>query len=109
MHDWSLFSSHGLVLLHLADNPDQTVRELSDLLGMSERHVTRVLADLESASMLVIRRAGRRNLYRLRRGARFRHPTLQNLRLAEVVSLLSEKPPARARQRISARRGSALD
>ncbi len=40
---WSLFSSHGLVLVHAAANPAVTQRELSDTLGLTERQVGRIV------------------------------------------------------------------
>jgi DNA-binding transcriptional ArsR family regulator len=89
--DWSLLSHHGLVLCEVAATGDVTIRDLSDTLGITERHVSRILRDLQDARMLNVRRSGRRNHYSLARNARFRHPRLAHIPLREVMGLLSSR------------------
>ncbi len=93
---WSLFSSHGLVLFHVAANPEVTQRELSDTLGLTERQVGRIVKDLRQAEVLRVERRGRQNCYVVNPGAPLRHPTLAHIPLrciiAAVVPALAGPP-----------------
>ena len=72
-------SHHGLVLFEMAASPDITIREISDTLGITERHVSRIVGDLQEAGIVEVRRVGRRNEYALSQDARFRHPRLAHV------------------------------
>jgi len=63
MSEWTLLSTHGLVLLSVADKPEVTTREMADDLGMTERTVQRAVSDLDSAGYIKRKRVGRRNRY----------------------------------------------
>ena len=63
MSEWSLLSTHGLVLLLVADKPEVTTREMADNLGMAERSVQRAVSDLDGAGYIKRKRVGRRNRY----------------------------------------------
>jgi hypothetical protein len=66
---FDLLSSHGqvLVCLALAGSADTAVRmrDIAAKIGVSERTVYSVMADLEAAGFLRRERAGRTNTYRL--------------------------------------------
>jgi DNA-binding IclR family transcriptional regulator len=62
---WDFMTAHGLALVEVRRNPDVTVRELALQLGLTERHVHRVLSDLAQAGYLRRHRIGRRNRYEL--------------------------------------------
>lgn len=64
--------THALVALDAA--PDLRVRDLADSIGITERAVQRILADLEAVGVLARERVGRRNRYRITRKSRLRHP-----------------------------------
>jgi len=63
MPDLTLLSTHGLVLLSVADKPEATTREMANNLGMAERSVQRAINDLDSAGYIKRERVGRRNRY----------------------------------------------
>jgi DNA-binding MarR family transcriptional regulator len=86
---WNLMASHGVVLFYLAANPDATMRQMSESLGITERQVARIVKDLDEAGMIEVDRIGRRNTYRVNGEARFRHPTLSHVRLGEFMQVLS--------------------
>ncbi len=58
-----LLSSHGRTLLALAERPDLRLRDLATRLGVTERTVGGLIADLERAGYLRRQRIGRRNHY----------------------------------------------
>ena len=92
--DWTIFSAHGLVLFCLAGSPDITIREASDALGLTERHVTRIIKDLEGAGMLIVTRGahGRRNTYAVNPHVSLRHPTLAHIPLGRIIEAVASVP-----------------
>jgi DNA-binding transcriptional ArsR family regulator len=86
---WTVFSSHGLVLLCLAATPGATLRRVSDALGITERQVARIVGDLREAGMVTVRREGRRNAYAVDRRARLRHPTLADVPLGRLLDAVA--------------------
>lgn len=62
---WSFLSHHAHLLLALSEQPGARMRDLADRLGITERSVQRIVADLEADGFLERRRHGRRNTYTL--------------------------------------------
>jgi hypothetical protein len=71
----NLLSSYGIVLLCLAREPHLRVRDVSALVGLTERAAQRVIGELVAHGYLDRRRRGRRNLYHVNPCAPF-HPIL---------------------------------
>jgi DNA-binding MarR family transcriptional regulator len=70
---WTFLTNHGHVLLCLAMRPGARVRDVAAQVGITERAVLRILAELEEAGYLVREHAGRRTTYRLRLDQPMRH------------------------------------
>ncbi len=87
---WTLMSTHGVVLFFLASNPDSTMREMSEALGITERRIAQVVRDLADADLIVVSKEGRRNSYSVNLDGYFRHPTLSHMRLRRFVEVISE-------------------
>jgi len=60
---WTLLTNHGAVLVYLNSRPGDTIRSMAATLGMSERTVAAVVADLRAAGYITVNRGGRRNHY----------------------------------------------
>jgi DNA-binding MarR family transcriptional regulator len=86
---WTILSNHGIVLFHIAANPHSTLRELSDLLGITERQIRRILKDLAAAEIIQIQREGRRNRYSINPNAHLRHPTLSPIPLQRFIAAMT--------------------
>lgn len=71
---WTFLSNHAHVLVCLAANPDSRLRDIASEVGITERRVNGILADLEGAGIVTVFKSGRRNSYKLDRRARLRHP-----------------------------------
>ena len=67
---WELLSNHGKVLVCLARDPDIRVSDIADMVGIKERAVQRILAELRDDGLVTSTRTGRRNRYRINRGRR---------------------------------------
>jgi DNA-binding MarR family transcriptional regulator len=64
---WELLSNHGKVLVCLSRDPDIRIRDLARMVGIKERAVQRILAELREAGLVASTRIGRRNRYRIDR------------------------------------------
>lgn len=71
---WTFLSNHGHVLVAIHESPDARLRDLAQRVGVSERAVQLILADLEEAGYVVKTRSGRRNHYAVTPGRTLRHP-----------------------------------
>jgi DNA-binding MarR family transcriptional regulator len=71
---WTFLSNHAHVLVCLAADPNTRVRDIAAEVGITERRVNGILADLEEAGIITVYKSGRRNSYEIDRKARLRHP-----------------------------------
>jgi DNA-binding MarR family transcriptional regulator len=85
---WTLLTTHGLVLVEIAGNPQQTMRSLAEKLGVSERTVQSVIHDLVAEGYVTRERMGRHNVYRVNRAERMRHPVVQGHTIAALLRAL---------------------
>ena len=90
MSEWSLLSTHGLVLLSVADKPEVTTREIADNLGMAERSVQRAVTDLDEAGYIKRKKVGRRNRYDVNSKKPLRGPIKQDKRVADLLTGLAK-------------------
>ena len=87
MPSWKFINNHGLVLLQIAQKGDITARRLSEILGITERSVHRIIKDLQESGYLQVKRSGRSNSYRINREAAIRVKGLRSITLGEILSL----------------------
>ncbi len=90
---WTFLSNHTHVLVCLAADADQTLRDVASQVGITERAVQRIVADLEAGGVLAREREGRRNRYLLHLDARLRHPLEQHCSIGDVLGLVLERRP----------------
>lgn len=84
---WTLLTNHGRVLLIIASDPDVRLRDVAASVGITERSVQMIVADLEEASYISRERRGRRNHYSVNSGKQFRHPHEAGHRVGELLGL----------------------
>lgn len=72
--NWTFLSNHAHVLVCLAADPNSRLRDIAAEVGITERRVNGILADLEQAGIITVFKTGRRNSYKVERRARLRHP-----------------------------------
>jgi DNA-binding Lrp family transcriptional regulator len=85
---WTIFSNHAHVLVCIARNAEERVREIANKVGITERAVQRIIGDLEEAGVIVRERLGRRNRYKLSLDRPLRHPLEANTTIAEVIRVI---------------------
>ena len=98
---WGFVTNHAYVLRLLAQEPSLTLREAAGRIGITERAVQRIVAELEEAGYLLREREGRRNRYAVREG-RPRHQLDAALPLRELLGLAGEPRVVRSRSAAAA-------
>jgi hypothetical protein len=86
---WTLLTGHGHVLVEIARHPDARIRDISPIVGLTERSVQVIVADLEAAGYLTRARTGRRTRYTVNHDSLFRHPAQEGLRVGPLLALLT--------------------
>lgn len=104
----SVFASHGLVLLHVAQTPNATMREIAWTLGLTERRIGRILGDLENANMIRVAKQGNRNVYSVDEDAACPHPSLSGISLRDVVGAIKGLTPEQDRPAVGSLSGRIL-
>jgi DNA-binding MarR family transcriptional regulator len=86
---WTFLTNHAHVLLALAREPDARMRDVADTVGVTERAVQAIVADLEAGGYLTRSRSGRRNHYTVNPAGRFRHPAEADHEVGELLALFT--------------------
>ena len=86
---WNLLTGHGHVLVEIARNPKARIRDISPVVGLTERSVQAIVADLEAAGYLTRIRTGRRVIYTLNQDSLFRHAAQEGHRVGPFLDLLA--------------------
>jgi DNA-binding transcriptional regulator PaaX len=85
---WTFLTNHAHVLLCLARGEALTARELGLQIGITERAVQVILADLTRGGYLVKTKQGRRNLYKVNTRGRLRHPLEAHHTVGQLITAL---------------------
>ncbi len=92
---WTFLTNHSHVLLCLYHNPDMRLRDVAQLVGITERMVQKIVADLAGAGYLDITKEGRCNHYHVNADLKLRHPLEMHHTVGEllvILNLISEQP-----------------
>ena len=84
---WTLLSNHGHVLIALSKDPTLRIRDLVDLIGITERSVRAIISDLKEGGYIAIVKSGRRNEYKIKDGMNFRHPAEATYQINELLKI----------------------
>lgn len=85
--DWTFLNNHTHVLLCLAREPKARLRDVAQLVGITERAVQKIVRDLEDSAILRRFRDGRRNQYEIDLTQPLRHPLESNHTVGELLGL----------------------
>jgi hypothetical protein len=104
---WTLLTGHGHVLVEIARNPWARIRDISPVVGLTERTVQAIVADLDAAGYLTRTRVGRRTRYTVNSDSPFRHSAQDGLRVGPLLNLLTDMADADTPGPAAARRQPA--
>lgn len=86
--NWNFLTNHAHVLICLARNAAQPLREVALSVGITERAVQRIVAELEEAGYLQRERVGRQNHYIIHTGGRLRHPLEAHKTIGDLMDVV---------------------
>jgi predicted transcriptional regulator len=86
---WTFLTNHGHVLVLLSRNPSLVLREVALRVGITERAVQRIIADLETSGFIEREKIGRQNHYRFRADRPLRHPNESHRTIGDLLALLN--------------------
>ena len=84
---WTFLSNHGHVVIALTLDPSARIRDLAQIVGITERAISQILADLVGEGIIERERSGRRNVYRINTDRPLRHPVESHRRVSDIVRL----------------------
>ena len=87
---WTFLSNHSHVLICLQRDPYALMREVAEQVGITERAVQRIVADLEHSGILTRTKEGRRNRYAIDLTKPLRHPVEAHRTVGEMLELLAQ-------------------
>lgn len=87
-HEWTFLTNHTHVLVCLYRNSNCRIRELADLVGITERAVAKILDDLEAANVIFVEKQGRRNSYKINTSIPLRHSLEAHKTIGELLKFI---------------------
>lgn len=95
MAGWDFITNHGGVLLAVFGQPRITAREISQQLGITERAVLKIVADLDEAGYITRTRQGRTNTYTVNQDRPLHGPILKDIAVGDLLNVLKPDSPER--------------
>jgi DNA-binding MarR family transcriptional regulator len=87
---WTFLTNHAHVLMCLAKNPSERIRDLAVEVGVTERAVQRIIVELETDGYLEHIRDGRRNVYKVLSRKPLRHGIEKHRQLHDLIKLIKK-------------------
>ena len=88
MSRWGLLSNHALVLIHVAEHPRSTLRELAMAVGVTDRAALSLLRAIEEDGIVTRRREGRQNAYSVHIEPLLAHRSYGRFTISQIAALL---------------------
>jgi DNA-binding Lrp family transcriptional regulator len=95
---WRFVTNHTQVLLAIARDPGVRLRDVAELVGITERAAQRIVRDLVESGYLTSERIGRRNRYVVNREIEMRHRQQLGHKIGGLLDLLEldeDDPPTK--------------
>jgi hypothetical protein len=93
---WMFLTNHLHVLVCLTRDPELRIRDIADLVGITERATVQILSQLEATGYLTKTKVGRRNHYTVHGELPLRHPMHNGRQVGELLRVIEPEiaPPA---------------
>ena len=86
--DWTFLTNHAHVLFCLAQDSEIRLRDVADLVGITERAVQRIVTELEDGGYITRQRNGRRNSYIVHPQRPLRHKIESHRQVKDLLALI---------------------
>ncbi|MDA0264908.1 MAG: winged helix-turn-helix domain-containing protein [Chloroflexi bacterium] len=93
MPPWEFITNHGAVLIMVFQHPKITGREISQQIGITERAVLRIVADLDDAGYIARTKEGRTNTYTVNQDLPLPGPILKDVAVGDLLDVLKIGSP----------------
>jgi len=90
MASWRFLTNHALVLVRIGRRPDSTGLEIAESVGITERAVRNIVADLQAGGYAQAERIGRRNRYRVDVDRPLRQVGERELTVGELLAIVPD-------------------
>ena len=87
---WTFLTNHAHVLLCIANDPDATLREVAEKVGITERAAHRIVGELEQEGALERSKSGRRNHYEIHPDFPLRHPLERHCSVGQLLEMVAK-------------------
>jgi predicted DNA-binding transcriptional regulator len=88
-HRWTFLTNHAHVLILLSRDSTMVLRQVALQIGITERAVQRIIADLEEDGFIQREKVGRNNHYRILDQQPLRHPIESHRTIGDLIKLVS--------------------
>ncbi len=93
-NQWTFLSNHGHVLVALTRDPAARIRDIASGVGITERAVQQIVADLVEQGYLTKKKVGRRNRYAVLGTTHLRHHLESQVTVDDFLEILTRHSPA---------------
>lgn len=90
-HTWTFLTNHTHVLICIVRDPDRPLREVAQEVGITERAVQKIIADLEHDGVLTRERVGRCNQYTINPSHHLHHRIESHCTVAELLRFVLKR------------------
>lgn len=91
MPEWAFLTNHALVISYLAKKPSITAREISLAIGITERAIRKIIADLDEAGYISKKKVGRGTRYRINPDLSMRSDAHEDIAIGDFLEALGWK------------------
>ena len=85
------FGFFGAVAAFIQQDDDFRLRDIADVVGITERAVHRIVSDLTEAGFIDVKRDGRCNVYVMHPEKKMRHPVEAHRQVADLIQLIENE------------------
>ena len=88
MREWKFLTNHTLILYMIAQQPRITAREISLIVGITEKTVVNTISDLEAGGYVIKKKVGRRIRYRINHDLPLRSDLHEDKEIGDLLEFL---------------------
>ena len=85
---WTFLSNHGSVFIYIAKQPKSTTEVISRAVGLTQRGVQRIIAELETQGYVAQHKEGRCNVYTVHPELPMRHRLYRDHAAGDLLQAL---------------------